>query len=164
MKYHTWPRTPNGKVTKAQRLIQKHLEVSPFPAGDYKAVRHRQGNNKSKTDTNKKRSTKEVRGVLTCTQNAFRVQLGAASYLFWYATWPCLEKINVWPPGLLNPILYVLYLSFLRNFTNSAQFINIFSLNIIFVSPWWNVTLYVISSASSLFAKVCIRSHQYTEG
>ena len=61
-----------------KRHIQKRLEVSPFPAGDHKAARHRQGN-MSKTDTSKKRFTKEVKGVPTCSQKGMCVQLGAAS-------------------------------------------------------------------------------------
>ena len=48
-----------------KRHIQKRLEVSPFPAGDQKAVSHRQGN-MSKTNTYKKihkRSTALERSV-----------------------------------------------------------------------------------------------------
>ena len=42
IKYHTWPRTPYGKVTKKtqeKHPIQEIEAVSPFPAGDYKAAR-----------------------------------------------------------------------------------------------------------------------------
>ena len=48
IKYHTWPRTPYGKVTKTQENV---TENSPFPAGDRKAARNRQD---SMTDTHKK--------------------------------------------------------------------------------------------------------------
>ena len=46
IKYHTWPRTPHGKVAPH---TQESQEVSPFPAGDHKAAINRQD---SMTDTN----------------------------------------------------------------------------------------------------------------
>ena len=39
IKYHTWPRTLHGKVTKHN---QESQEVSPFPAADLKAAMNRQ--------------------------------------------------------------------------------------------------------------------------
>ena len=39
IKYYTLPEIPNEKVTKTQ----EGREVSPFPGGDHKAVRNRQG-------------------------------------------------------------------------------------------------------------------------
>ena len=40
--YHTWPKLPHGKVTKAQLNIKnKSKEVSPFQAGDNKAAMNR---------------------------------------------------------------------------------------------------------------------------
>ena len=45
---HIWER---DKSTR-KRQIHKHLLASPFPAGDHKADRHRQGN-MSKMDTKK---------------------------------------------------------------------------------------------------------------
>ena len=42
IKYHTWPMIPHGKVTKTQiNIIKESQEVSPFPAGDYKAAMNR---------------------------------------------------------------------------------------------------------------------------
>ena len=41
--------------------MQKHLGVSPFPAGEHKAAKHRQGNI-PKTDTNKKEIHKRSQG------------------------------------------------------------------------------------------------------
>ena len=43
IKRHIWPRIPNGKMTKTQlNITNKSQEVSPFPAGDHKAVINRQ--------------------------------------------------------------------------------------------------------------------------
>ena len=65
-----------------KRHIKKRLEVSPCPAGDHKAAKHRQGN-MSKTNTNKiKRTTKDFRGVPMCRQKRMCVQLSAASTVF----------------------------------------------------------------------------------
>ena len=48
-----WERDKNT----AKRLIQESQEVSPFPAGDHKAARHRQlEDNMAKTNTNTKPS------------------------------------------------------------------------------------------------------------
>ena len=71
-----------GKWQKHKKShIQKRLEASPFPAGNFKAARHRQGN-MSKMNTNKQRSTKEDRGVPMCTQK--RRKYSFISYLLWF--------------------------------------------------------------------------------
>ena len=53
----TWERDKSTRKCH----IQKHLEVSPFPAGEHKAAKHRQGN-MPKTDTNKKEIHKRSQG------------------------------------------------------------------------------------------------------
>ena len=65
----------------------KSLEVSPFPAGDHKAARHRQGN-MWKTDTDKKDPQESQGGTYVylkthvCTTR--RCQFSFLSYLFWF--------------------------------------------------------------------------------
>ena len=54
--------------------IQKRLEVSPFPAGDHKAARHRQ--DRSKTNTIKKKDPQKKSGAyLRVRKNACNLQL-----------------------------------------------------------------------------------------
>ena len=53
----------NGKVTNSQSdTTNESQEVSPFPAGDHKALinRRAQRHSKHKTEQKRKRSTKEV--------------------------------------------------------------------------------------------------------
>ena len=55
IKNHTWPRTPQGKVTKHNKHnTQESQEASPFPAGDHKAAMNRQESMTNINDTQKK--------------------------------------------------------------------------------------------------------------